>query len=284
MNWFSYEQISPRLVRIRDASLTAVYLVLGDDKVALLDTGIGLGSLREYISALTPRPVDMVILTHGHLDHANGAGEFADVPVYLNPLDKDLMRRHADVQKRIDYARDSWQHTGQTPPVFTAKDTIPALDPEKTLPLEDGQRIDLGGISIEAIHTPGHTQGMTMLLLPEERTILFGDGCGVGVLLVEDCCSTVEAYRQSLARVKKYEPRYDRIIRNHGTCESPKELLDNVIAVCDDILAGTDDHIPATAPIACTAAVYMAKATRPGTQNRVDGREGNILYAANKIR
>ena len=38
-----------------------------------------------------------------------------------------------------------------------------------------------------------------MLLLPEERTMLFGDACGVGVLLVEDCCSTVEAYREKSA-------------------------------------------------------------------------------------
>ena len=284
MGVFSYEQISQHLVRIFDASLTAVYLVLGDDKVALLDTGVGLGSLREYIASITPRPVDMVILTHGHVDHANGAAEFADVPVYLNPLDKDLMRRHSDVTRRLEYTAQCWERTGKPCPVFAQSDIIPAYDPEKTLPLLDGQCFDLGGITVEAIHTPGHTQGMTMLLFPEERTILFGDGCGVGVLLVEDCCSTVAAYRQGLESVKGYEPRYDRIIRNHGTCESPKELLNNVMDVCDDILAGTDDRIPAQAPIPCAVPVYMAKATLPGTQTRVDGKEGNILYAANKIR
>lgn len=284
MTYFTHEQVSPKIVRIRDASLTAVYLVLGDKQVALIDTGIGLGSLRSYIEGICPRPVDMVILTHGHLDHANGVGEYADVPVYLNPLDKDLMHKHADVQKRLEYTRDIWQRLGKQPPDLTEKDAIPAYDPNKTLPLQHGQKFDLGGVTIEAIHTPGHTQGMTMLLLPEERTILFGDGCGVGVLLVEDCCSTVEAYHHGLRQIKDYEPQYDRIIRNHGTCESPKELLDNVISVCEDILAGKDDRIPAQAPIACDVPVYMAKATLPGTQTRLDGKEGNILYAANKIR
>ncbi len=284
MDYFTYEQISPRLIRIKDLSFTAVYLVLGDDKVALLDTGIGLGSLRGYIERICPRPVELVILTHGHLDHANGAGEFKDVPVYLNPLDRELMRRHADVDERIKYAVHSWQRIGQTPPAFCAADAVPDYDPEETLPLLDGQRFDLGGISIEAVHTPGHTQGMTMLLLPEERTMLFGDACGVGTLLVEDCCSTVEAYRESLCHVKAQELRYDRIIRNHGSCESPKELLDGVIAVCDDILNGTDDHIPIPAPIASESPVYMAKAVRPGTQERVDGKVGNILYAENKVR
>lgn len=283
MGYFTHEQLSPRLVRIRDASFTAVYLVLGDEKVALLDTGVGIGSLRAYIAAITPRPVDLVILTHGHLDHANGAAEFADVPVYLNPLDRDLMRQHADPARRLEYAANSWGFTGQPAPAFAEADLVPPFDPAATLPLADGQRFDLGGITVEAVHTPGHTQGMTMLLLPEERTMLFGDGCGVGVLLVEACCSTVQEYRRSLEHVKAYEPRYDRIIRNHGTCESPKELLDNVIAVCDDILAGTDDRIPAKAPIASTAPVYQAKATLPGTQTRVDGKEGNILYAADKV-
>lgn len=284
MEYFSYEQISPRLIRIRDASFTAMYLVLGDNKVALLDTGIGLGSLKSYIGQICPRPVDLIVLTHGHLDHANGTGEFDDIPVYLNPLDKELMARHADVEQRLDYTAQNWHRFGKEPPVFTEADIIPAYDPEKTLPLEDGQCFDLGGITVEAVHTPGHTQGMTMLLLPEERTVLFGDGCGVGVLLVEDCCSTVENYRESLLHVKKLEMRYDRIIRNHGTCESPKELLDNVIAVCDDILAGTDDRIPAHAPILCADPVYLAKATKPGSQVRLDGKEGNILYTLSKIR
>ena len=195
------------------------------------------------------------------MDHANGAAEFADVPIYLNPLDKDLMCRHSDVTRRLEYTAQCWERTGKPCPTFTQNEIIPAYDPEKTLPLLDGQCFDLGGITMEAIHTPGHTQGMTMLLFPEERTILFGDGCGVGVLLVEDCCSTVAAYRRGLERVKEYEPRYDRNIRNHGTCESPKELLDNVMDVCDDILAGTDDRIPAKAPISCAVPAFMAKAT-----------------------
>lgn len=284
MTYFTHEQISSHIVRIREASRTAVYLVLGDKKVALIDTGIGLGSLRAYIESICPRPVDMIILTHGHLDHVNGVDEYADVPVYLNPLDRELMCQHTNVQKRLEYTRNAWHRLGKPVPKLSEKDAIAAYDSSKTLPLRHGQKFDLGGIIIEAIHTPGHTQGMTMLLFPEERTILFGDGCGVGVLLVEECCSTVEAYLQSLQQVKSYEPRYDRIIRNHGTCESPKELLDNVIAVCEDILAGKDDCIPTQAPIACAVPVYMAKATVPGTQTRIDGKEGNILYAANKVR
>ncbi|MBQ9328642.1 MAG: MBL fold metallo-hydrolase [Solobacterium sp.] len=282
---FTHEYITNRIIRIKDISLTAMYLVIGDHTTALLDTGIGIGNVREYIRNEIGKEVDLLILTHGHLDHASGAILFKDIPVYLNELDRDLMNRHVfDILSHVTYTEDMYRRLNMVCPEYSQADILEGYDSCHTLPLEDGDAFDLGGITLEAIHTPGHTQGMTMILFKEERIILFGDACGVGVLLVEDCCSTVEVYRNTLIHVKSYEGEYDRIIRNHGTCESPLSLLQNVIDVCADILNGTDDHIPSSAPIATDYPVFMAKETLPGTQTRVDGKEGNIIYAANKIR
>lgn len=284
MNFFTHEQVSERIFRIRDISGTAVYLLSGDQKTALLDTGIGIGSLKEYIYTSFLKTADLIILMHGHLDHVNGAAEFYGVPVYLHPADRPLMRRHTDAGKRLQYVRQNAAYTGAEISAVSRDEMILAFDPEETLPLSDGQIFDLGGLTVEAIHTPGHTQGMSMLLLREERTILFGDGCGVGVLLIEDCASTVTEYRRSLKKVKTYEACYDRILRNHGTCSSSKELLDNVIDVCEELLAGKDDHIPVKeAPLACREQIYLAKAVRPGTQLRLDGKEGNVMYIKSKI-
>lgn len=285
MEYFTHEEIAKGLFRIRDISYTASYLLIGKNRVALLDTGIGIFSLKNYIASITPRPVDFIILTHGHLDHANGSGEFGDVPIYLNPLDRELMAQHSNPKERIAYTTQMHQMVSLPAPFITESDLIPPFDPSKTKPLSNGQIFDLGNITVEAIHTPGHTQGMTMLLIPELRIILFGDGCGMGVLLVEDCCSTVAVYRQSLLHLKKYEARYDRIIRNHGSCESSKAILDNVIEVCDDILSGSDDKIPAEhCPIASESPIFQAKATIPNSQIRIDRKEGNIIYALHKIK
>lgn len=61
-------------------------------------------------------------------------------------------------------------------------------------------------------------------------------------------------------------------------------MLDNVIDVCEEILAGKDDHIPVKEePLACREQIYLAKAVRPGTQLRLDGKEGNVMYIKSKI-
>ena len=281
---FSHEKISEHIIRIKDISLTAMYLVTGEKKTVLLDTGIGIGNVRDYIKNEIGKDVDEVILTHGHLDHASGAILFQDLPIYLNENDRELMNRHVfDIQSHIDYTKSGYERMHQICPAFSDEDILGGLDSANTLPLHDKDVFDLGGISIEMIYTPGHTQGMMMALFREDRIILFGDACGVGVLLVEDCCSTVREYRNSLLRVKEYDGTYDRIIRNHGTCESPLDLLDNVIEVCTDILEGKDDRIPTAAPLPSAYPVYLAKETLPGTQTRADGKEGNIIYASNKI-
>ncbi len=54
---------------------------------------------------------------------------------------------------------------------------------------------------------------------------------------------------------------------------------------CDEILAGTDDHLllpPEAVPMPCDAPVCQARAAIPGAQTRVDKKEGKVLYAADK--
>ena len=121
-----------------------------------------------------------------------------------------------------------------------------------------------------------------VFLIKDERIILFGDACGNGVLLVEDTSPTVQQYRESLLKVKEIEDSYDRVLRNHDTCESPKEVLDNVIEVCTEIIEGKDDRIP-TSSFLTDKTVYQAKKTLPGGRKREDGKEGNITYRADRI-
>ncbi|MBR0213636.1 MAG: MBL fold metallo-hydrolase, partial [Solobacterium sp.] len=239
----------------------------------VIDPGGPSGRMEADIASegITP---EYIILTHGHADHANGISQWP--AVYMNHRDIDLYYTRSDIELRKQMLR-------RTVPDI---DTYPEEDFHAPfegafLELDDAVTFDLGDCTIRTILAPGHTQGMMVLLVPEDRTALFGDACGVSTFLFRDESSTVAEYCNTLKKLKQYENTYDRILRQHGTCESPKSLLDENLEVAEEILAGKDHHIPFEY---MGFHVWMAEPVDPVTFQRTDGKSGNIVYADNKIR
>lgn len=277
INYFKSEKITDSTCRVVGLDGTACYLVCGKDKTCLIDTGMGCGSLKEYIENNLNKKVDLVILTHGHLDHCGGVAEFVDVPIYMNQNDKHLADCFNLVESRYEIFRSQGIDISMMQP---------NIDFSITKDLKDKDEFNLGGITLQAIYTPGHTKGMTMILIKEERTILFGDGCGVGVLMFTPDSTSVEEYKDVLVNLKNnYEDKYDKIIRNHGTFKSEKDLLDNVIECCELIIDRKDDKADVydALPVNNPKGIYYAKAIDPKTHNRLDGKFGNIAYSEDKI-
>ena len=103
-----------------------------------------------------------LLLTHGHVDHLGGAGSFTartGVTAYLHPEDDYLARRPED-QLRI--------LMGTVPP----GDYRP---PENYRDLSDGLSLDLAGLRLEVLATPGHTPGHCCFYLSEEAILFSGD-------------------------------------------------------------------------------------------------------------
>ena len=69
---FRTEKVSENITRIFGISGELWYLVEGTQKAALLDTGSGIGRMKPLIDSLTDKPL-LILLTHGHVDHAMGA-------------------------------------------------------------------------------------------------------------------------------------------------------------------------------------------------------------------
>ena len=59
-----------------------IWLVEGSDGALLIDTGLGIGKLREEVEAYTSLPYK-VVDTHGHGDHSGGNYQFDEV--YMHP-------------------------------------------------------------------------------------------------------------------------------------------------------------------------------------------------------
>ena len=273
MDFYTTEKVTEHITRIRafwnDACM---YYVEGNERAVLIDTGYGFGDLKGFVDGLSDKPYD-VLISHGHVDHANGAGQWGKV--YMSHNDIDLYHTRCSVEDRREKLKRF------IPDIDNYDDSyFPPVHDDNFIDLNDGDDFDLGGVTVHTIAAPGHTKGMLVFLVKEDRTILFGDACGVFTLFVMDEATSLEEYISTLETLKSYEDQYDRILRQHGTCESPKSLLDEDIAIVKSILAGTDDHVPMEFNgIPC----FIARAVKPDSNERVDGKEGNILYIPEKI-
>jgi glyoxylase-like metal-dependent hydrolase (beta-lactamase superfamily II) len=103
-----------------------------------------------------------VLLTHAHIDHLGGAGAVArqhEVSTYLHPDDGWLAESPEDQLRAL---------FGMVPP----GDFAP---PDQLTDLTDGQRLEPAGISLDVLHTPGHTPGHCCFLLASEGLLFSGD-------------------------------------------------------------------------------------------------------------
>lgn len=100
--------------------------------------------------------VKRVIATHAHLDHVLAAGalkERTGAPLFLHQHDREIF------QSVPDSAR---QWLGRE---------VNAL-PEPDFWLRGGEDLEVAGVTLTALHTPGHTRG-SVSLYAEERQLLF---------------------------------------------------------------------------------------------------------------
>ncbi len=265
---FRTEKVSDRVTRIFAFNTELMYLVEGTEKAALIDTGSGFGSLKACVDKLTKKPV-IVLLTHGHTDHAMGAAEFDTV--YMNRKDDWVFGTHGSEDFRKfsmtmcpDYDK------------FTDTDYIPTADCRTFLDMNDGDVFDLGGVSIEVLGCPGHTRGSMTMLVREERMLLLGDACNGLTFLFDDFSTGVKPYMESLKRLKVLtDGRYDQVLLSHTGGEPRFDMIDGVIKVCKDILSGNVDDQPFEF---MGQKAKLAKAFSFET-GRLDGGSGNIVYS-----
>ncbi len=108
-----------------------------------------------------------------------------------------------------------------------------SIDPEFSSgaePLTDGETIDVDGLTIEVLATPGHTTDSTCFLIGAEASLLSGDTIlGRGTTVIAHPDGVLGPYLDSLAHVRELieEGLVERILPGHGpVIESPAEVVD----------------------------------------------------------
>lgn len=270
---FKTEKVSERVTRIYGICTELMYLVKGDDRAALIDTGSGFGSLRKVVEELTDKPV-IVLLTHGHTDHAMGTKEFETV--YMNREDDYIFGPHGEERFR-------WEGVEMSPEYkdVVKEDYILTDDCSRFHDMKGGDIFDLGNISIEIFDCKGHTKGSVVMLIREERMMLLGDACNNNTFMFEDYSLPISEYEENLKLLRAQTVgTYDIALASHGDGRLPVDIIDGVIAVCEDIKKGDTDDIPMT--FRGNKGLTAKRTKQPGG-DRADGGSGNIVYSRERV-
>lgn len=191
-----------------------IWHVPGRERDLLVDTGMGISSLRDEIRDLIGNPV-IALATHAHLDHMGSLHEF-DVRC-VHPLEVPELEAPGWSSLRVsDWPTEfltSLEEAGyaiKTEEILSAYPragfdvggfrTPPAT---ATWLVEEGDVIDLGDRSFEVLHLPGHSPGSVALWEQATGTLFSGDTVYDGPLLDKLPGSDIDAYLGSMERLKK---------------------------------------------------------------------------------
>jgi glyoxylase-like metal-dependent hydrolase (beta-lactamase superfamily II) len=136
------------------------YLIIGQTRAVLFDSGSGTRDISGLVSNLTKLPIT-VIVSHLHFDHLGGIGPFTHVAMI------DLPETRADMSGVI-FKPSRYEYMG----VFDHR-----LAPSFRIAewLAPGAIIDLGGRTLRVLSTPGHTPTSVALFDASNRRLFIGD-------------------------------------------------------------------------------------------------------------
>ena len=162
----------------------------------VVDPGFEPDAVHRLLAKAGRTPV-AVLLTHAHVDHATEAGAFAgaDIPVLIHAADA------------VAYGDpDGWARGPGSP-----------LTPAATLrTIADGEILRFAGLSVEVLHTPGHTPGHCCFRVDVAVLICSGDLVFAGTVGRSDFAnSDPAAMRASLERFLELPDELD-VLPGHG--------------------------------------------------------------------
>jgi glyoxylase-like metal-dependent hydrolase (beta-lactamase superfamily II) len=190
-----------------------IWHVRGRERDLLIDTGMGIASLRAAMDGLIDKPI-VAAATHTHADHVGGHHEFEDRLVHR--LEADglaapsadntlLASEFAAGELRMlriagyeigDTLITALPHAGYNLAGYGVRPAPP------TRIVEEGHIVDLGDRHFEVLHLPGHSPGSIGLWEARSGTLFSGDAIYDGPLLDELHHSDIAAYIGTMHRLR----------------------------------------------------------------------------------
>lgn len=199
-----------------DVTWVNSFVVVGEERAAVIDSGMGRAELLPLCRQVTDRPL-VNICTHSHWDHVGGSHEFGERLVHS-----------------LEAGRLSESYpVGQ----ITQIQAAPA-----TAELTEGSLIALGGRTLTVWHTPGHSPGHISLLDSATGYLFCGDTLYAGTMWFQTTDADVAAWRRSLERMAGSD--ITAICGGHEAVPQQPDLVRRALSGLGQALAGQSEAEP----------------------------------------
>src|SRR5262245_22994423 len=216
--WFDFRRVDDDITLIWEPHVVPlircnIWHVRGRDRDLLIDTGLGMASLKAAARHLFEKSLTAVA-THAHYDHVGGFHEFEDRVIHGAEARKVATGNAASLfgSGKEDALLESIRAAGYDvpPELFTAVPnghydprSYSVLPAPATRTVEEGDVIDLGDRQFEILHLPGHSPGSIGLWEAKSGVLFSGDAIYDGPLLDELPGSDIPVYLTTMKRLRE---------------------------------------------------------------------------------
>lgn len=218
--WFTIDQIDENTYIIseyRHWEETHCYLLKGNGRALLIDTGLGVSNISEEVKKLTDQPVTAVA-THIHWDHIGGHQYYPDFYAH----EKELNWLSGEFPLSMETIREMVVDRCDLPEGYDV-DAYEFFQGAPTRVLRDGDIIDIGGRIITVFHTPGHSPGHMCFWEAAKGYLFTGDLVYKDTLFAYYPSTDPQAYLKSLEKIAALPVK--RVFPAHHTLDIQPEIL-----------------------------------------------------------
>lgn len=226
-DWFTVEKIDDTTFAISEYGhweKVHSYLLIGDKHALLVDTGLGIGNIRDVVESLTNLPVK-VVTTHVHWDHIGGHRLFNDISVHED--DAEWLEYGISVSTDAIKKEVVKEKFTVNPPEGFDINKYKVYRGKPTRIYKDDDIIDIGSRKIRVIHTPGHSPGH-ICLFEESRGYLFtGDLIYMGTLFAFYPSTDPIKFKESVEKISSLK-NIKRLMPGHNDLNIPVSLIEEI--------------------------------------------------------
>jgi glyoxylase-like metal-dependent hydrolase (beta-lactamase superfamily II) len=226
--WFEVYKPAPDVYAIYEphqSEEVISYLIVGEKKALLFDTGMGISDIKKVTAELTKLPI-IVLNSHTHDDHVGGNWEFDTIYA----MDTNFTRKNSQGSREDAQAEISPdQICGSLPKGFDPK--MYETRPWKiTAYMHDDDKFDLGGRTIEVIATPGHTPDAISLIDRANGLLFTGDTYYPAPIWLFRPETDLDAYAASIRRLSALRSQVKTVLGAHNIPVAPPTVLPRLVA------------------------------------------------------